>query len=82
MTTTTLSSKGQIVIPKQIRKDLGLKPGTDFELQKGEDGTLVLVPLQEQIADDLYGVCSDTDFITELEEEHEREKNRENRLEK
>ena len=28
--TTTLSSKGQVVIPEDIRSKLGLKPGTPF----------------------------------------------------
>lgn len=28
--TTTLSSKGQVVIPEDIRSRLGLKPGTQF----------------------------------------------------
>lgn len=28
--TTTLSSKGQVVIPEEIRVKLGLKPGTQF----------------------------------------------------
>lgn len=30
LATTKMSSKGQIVIPENIRKQLGLKPGTQF----------------------------------------------------
>ena len=28
--TTKMSSKGQVVIPEEIRKELGLEPGTQF----------------------------------------------------
>ena len=27
---TTISEKGQVVIPKSLRKELGIKPGTKF----------------------------------------------------
>ncbi len=30
LATTKMSSKGQVVIPEQIRNKLGLKPGTQF----------------------------------------------------
>lgn len=39
--TTKLSSKGQIVIPEEIRKRLGLEPGTQFVVV-GEGDTVVL----------------------------------------
>ncbi len=40
---TSLSTRGQIVIPVQIRNKLGLKPGTKFNVYD-LDGKLVLVP--------------------------------------
>ena len=39
--TTKLSSKGQVVIPKEIRERLGLKPGTQFVVL-GERGAVIL----------------------------------------
>jgi len=40
---TSLSTRGQIVIPVQIRNKLDLKPGTKFAVYD-LDGKLVLVP--------------------------------------
>ena len=39
--TTTISSKGQITVPIQVREALGLAPGTKIELELGPDGTFV-----------------------------------------
>jgi AbrB family looped-hinge helix DNA binding protein len=35
--TTTLSSKGQVVIPEEIRQRLGLKPGAQFVVVADRD---------------------------------------------
>ena len=45
MATTTLSSKGQVVIPEDVRKALGLEPGAQFVVM-GE-GDLVILKLIE-----------------------------------
>jgi len=37
MTTTTLSSKGQIVIPREIRERHGWKPGTVMQVEDRDD---------------------------------------------
>ena len=39
--TTKPSSKGQVVIPEEIRERLGLKPGTQFVVL-GERGAVIL----------------------------------------
>ena len=41
--TTTLSRKGQIVVPRSIRTKLGLQPGTQFEIST-DGGKVVLQP--------------------------------------
>lgn len=47
--TTTLSSKGQVVLPASARKRLGLKPGTRFACSV--QGTrIVLTPTEEKKA--------------------------------
>ena len=40
MATATLTSKGQITIPSEIRKELGLRPGDRFEVAVMDDGTI------------------------------------------
>lgn len=41
MATTKLSSRGQVVIPEEIRRRLGLEPGTRFVVL-GEGDTVIL----------------------------------------
>jgi len=41
LATTRMSSKGQVVIPDEIRKRLGLKEGSQFVVV-GEKGTVIL----------------------------------------
>ncbi len=49
-----LSSKGQIVIPKEFRGSLKLKPGTQLKVEV-EEGRLILEPLKS-FADALCGL--------------------------
>lgn len=38
---TTMTSKGQVTIPKEIRKTLGLKPGDRVIFEKEENGVVL-----------------------------------------
>ncbi len=40
----TLSSKGQLTIPRQLRESLGLAPGSHLQVSVDRHGRLVLVP--------------------------------------
>lgn len=41
MTTTRLSSKGQVIIPKAVRESQHWKPGTVFDVEQTEEGILL-----------------------------------------
>jgi AbrB family looped-hinge helix DNA binding protein len=44
MATVTLTSKGQLTIPRQLRDALGLAPGAKLQASIDRHGRLVLVP--------------------------------------
>ena len=39
---TTVTSKGQVTIPKPVRERLGIKPGTRVDFRIEPDGTAIL----------------------------------------
>jgi AbrB family looped-hinge helix DNA binding protein len=39
----TVTSKGQVTIPKPVRDLLGIKPGSTIEFERAPDGRIVLV---------------------------------------
>lgn len=47
LTTTRIGEKGQLTVPKQFRKDLGLRTGAPFAVLRLGDG-LVLLPEQQR----------------------------------
>ena len=54
---TRLSSKGQLVLPKSVRKDRNWGPGTEFVVEQVEDGVLLrpVKPVHTVTAKDLLG---------------------------
>ncbi len=55
---TSLSTKGQVVIPAEIREQLHLEPGTAMTLDV-RDGEVRLAPLNEDTIDRFQGMFSD-----------------------
>ena len=51
MATAAVTSKGQITIPIEVRKKLGLKPGDRVRFIEGEHGEFVLKPKAGSIKD-------------------------------
>lgn len=47
--TATLTSKGQVTIPKALREQLGLEAGDRLEFVLREDGKVEMVPLDASI---------------------------------
>jgi antitoxin PrlF len=45
MPRSTVTSKGQITIPKEVRDEMGLKPGDRVDFVKGRTGRFSLEPI-------------------------------------
>ncbi|MGB4800398.1 MAG: AbrB/MazE/SpoVT family DNA-binding domain-containing protein [Candidatus Saccharimonadales bacterium] len=50
---STISTKYQIVIPKNLRRELGLKPGHKVYFKKNKDNELVVQ--KNTVVDEVYG---------------------------
>jgi AbrB family looped-hinge helix DNA binding protein len=55
-TTTVVEEKGRVVIPAHVRKQLGIRPGTELEIDVREGGIL-MKPKRKVSATDLLGVA-------------------------
>lgn len=75
MAVTTVSAKGQVVIPKAIRDALALRPGTRLVVSV-EDGTVMLKPVGSRPEASLYGKYKGMDLLADLRDERRREKHR------
>lgn len=79
---TVVSSKGQVVIPAELRQRLSLKKGTPA-MWSEEGGRLVLTPMTEQQLDEIMGFLKpapgEPSMFEESFAERERERKREKR---
>lgn len=57
MAVGTLTTKGQITIPHEVRARLRLKAGDRIEFRIESDGSVTLVPLARR-TEDVFGVLS------------------------
>lgn len=55
MTVATMTSKGQITIPKEVRDELGLEPGMKIDFVRVGNGEFRLRPKNVGVAD-LFGI--------------------------
>ena len=78
MLATKISSKGHLVVPKEVREELNIKPGTFFNVHL-EKNNIILTPMKTSPLDRLYGKFLDENILNELESEHANEIARENR---
>lgn len=74
MTITSVTAKGQIVIPSKIRKRLNIKKGTRFSvIEKGSQ--IILQPLNEEYFESLAGILKTRGKLTKaILEERGKEK--------
>ena len=45
---TTVTSKGQVTIPKRVRDLLGIRPGSVVDFERGADGRVILVKVEKR----------------------------------
>ena len=65
--TMTITSKGQMTLPIEIRRKLGLKTGDKLDLYLREDGRVEMIPLSKSIQS-LKGILSKPKRRLSLEE--------------
>lgn len=74
MNTTVVTTKGQIVIPVEIRNKYGLKVGTKIRFDE-EDGEIKLIPITEEVIKKNIGLLkSKGSLLKALEKEKETER--------
>ncbi len=73
--TTTISTKGQLVIPAEIREALDLKPGTRIIVSR-QRNHIILRPVNKQLVDELRGITAGGPSGTEMLLKQRREENK------
>jgi len=79
-----LSARGQTVIPREIRDELGIKPNSRLAWST-RNGTIIASPIPEDPVEASIGILAGRgftldDFLRERQEERELERRREARL--
>jgi len=70
--TTKISSKGQIVLPAEIREQDGIKPGQQFDVERIDRGEYRLVrrqPAPNEGLTDWLLACPDKGYFVPIESE-------------
>ncbi len=70
--TTTVSTKGQIVLPAEIRQQDGIEPGQEFEVERIDRGEYRLVRRQPRVNEGLVDwllSCPEKGFFRALPSE-------------
>jgi AbrB family looped-hinge helix DNA binding protein len=68
MATATMTSKGQLTVPKEIRDQLGLKPGDKIELVPSGNDQVVMRKRRTIELKDLFGTLPAGSVPRSLEE--------------
>lgn len=58
MSIATVTSKGQITIPKRIREEVGLRTGDRLDFRLQEDGTIRVRPIAKTVSE-VFGAFAD-----------------------
>ncbi len=70
----TFTSKGQLVIPAELRRKHGIAAGTRVKFLEDRFGRIVLQPVTENYIDRVMGCLADgPDFLAAWQDEHRNE---------
>jgi AbrB family looped-hinge helix DNA binding protein len=71
----TFTSKGQLVVPVELRRKHGIEAGTRVNFLEDQFGRIVLQPVTDQYIDRLMGCLAEgPDLLANWEKEHRQEK--------
>ena len=69
----TFTSKGQLVIPAELRRKHGIRPGTKVHFLEDPLGRIVIQPFTEEFIDRLTGCLSGSNMLESWLQEHRAE---------
>ena len=70
----TFTSKGQLVVPAELRRKHGIKAGTKVKFLEDQYGRIVLQPISEEYIDRVMGCLQGgRDLVAEWTHEHREE---------
>jgi AbrB family looped-hinge helix DNA binding protein len=73
----TFTSKGQLVIPAELRRKHGIEAGTRVKFLEDPFGRIILQPITEEYVDRVMGcLASGPDLLENWEQEHRGEGDR------
>ena len=71
----TFTSKGQLVVPAELRRKHGIEAGTRVKFLEDQFGRIVLQPVTNQYIDRLMGCLAEgPDLLANWEKSHREEK--------
>ena len=74
----TFTSKGQLVVPAELRRKHGIAAGTKVKFLEDQFGRIVLQPITEDYIDRVMGCLADgPDLLEKWRDEHRQEGKRE-----
>ena len=77
---TTTTTKGQLVIPASVRRQLGIKTGTRIQVEVDEaNAQIILTPITREYIHSLRGMFKGSGLVKELEASRARDREREDR---
>lgn len=81
MSLTRVSSKGQVVIPQEIREELGIQPGLVLSVFVQGQAIVFKRVEKKSLGKRLFGILKNVDLLEDLRRERQKERRRERQKE-